>query len=227
MEIKKRLALRDVELKISEKKGQFEGYASVFNSNDYVNDTILPGAFTDTLKNDDMPRMFFNHDSYNIPVGTWVSLKENEKGLYAIGEINLEHYLGPSVYSAMKREDITGLSIGFSLGPKDFTPKENGGRDIIKVKLHEISAVTFPAEPNAQIIAVKFEDMDSIRDLEKLLRDEANFSQKTAKAFLSRCKRILASDLLNAQKEIETLRSQLDNKLAFDSLLNTLNKLGN
>jgi phage head maturation protease len=41
--------------------GEFEGYASVFNSTDAVNDTILPGAFKQSIS-ETMPKMFVNHD---------------------------------------------------------------------------------------------------------------------------------------------------------------------
>ena len=48
----KDIGLEDVQIKFSgDKPVKFEGYASVFNGLDSYGDTILPGAYKETIKN--------------------------------------------------------------------------------------------------------------------------------------------------------------------------------
>ena len=54
----KTLSISDCEIKLDEKQGVFSGYASVFNGVDSYGDTILPGAYKNTLKQFGMPKMF-------------------------------------------------------------------------------------------------------------------------------------------------------------------------
>jgi hypothetical protein len=209
----------------SNEKGEFEGYASVFNSDDAVNDTILPGAFSKSLSSGGAA-MFINHDHKQIPVGTWKSLREDEKGLVAVGAINMDHVMGPSAYSAMKRGDMTGLSIGFTMEKGDFERKSGGGRIIKNASLKEVSIVTFPCEEKAQITAVKMDDLLTIRDLEHMLRDEFGCSKSVATNFLSHAKRIISGDQIGADQQIRELKQRLE-AVQLKSLLTTLNKLGN
>ena len=95
--------------------GEFAGYASVFNGVDSYRDTILPGAFAKSIKNNRPPSMFVNHESYMVPVGDWISLAEDNIGLLVKGVIDLNHHMGPTVYSALKRQAMDALSIGFRI----------------------------------------------------------------------------------------------------------------
>lgn len=207
----------------SDSKGNFEGYASVFNSVDAVGDTILPGAFTKSLDSGIRVKMFVNHNHREVPIGSWNSLKEDDRGLFAKGSINLEHKDGLSVYSAMKRGDMDGLSIGFTMSEGDFEKKEEG-RIIRNMKLKETSIVTFPCEPQAMVTGVKFDEAESIRDLEQMIRDEFNCSKSVACNFLSHAKRILAGDLTVYEKQIKELQKRL-NAYQVESLRNTLNRI--
>ena len=61
MLLTKTLALSATELKFNEDTGSFKGYASVWGGIDTYQDTILKGAFIDTLRDDGMPKMFYQH----------------------------------------------------------------------------------------------------------------------------------------------------------------------
>jgi uncharacterized protein len=177
--------------------GEFEGYASVFGCNDQVNDTILPGAFAKSLSSGRLPAMFVNHDHRAIPVGDWLDMKEDDAGLWGTGRIDLNHRDGPSVYSAMKRGAMTGLSIGFLMNADDFTRKDDGGRNIKNVQLREVSVVTFPCEDNARILGVKADDMamlKDLRDVEAYLRESCGFSKSVAIALVSHIKKLCKSE---------------------------------
>lgn len=205
----------------SDSKGNFEGYASVFNSNDAVDDTILPGAFKDSVGS--RVKMFVNHDHRQVPIGTWREMKEDSYGLFAVGSINLDHKDGPSVYSAMKRGDMDGLSIGFTLKQGDYEKKDTGGKLIKSLSLKETSVVTFPCEPKAMITGVKFEEAETIRDLERLIRDEFGCSKSVACDFLSHAKRILGGDLPRYEKRISELEKLL-NQNQIERLIHVLNR---
>lgn len=191
--LQKALEVTACNLKFANEKGEFEGYASVFNSNDRVNDTILPGAFQKSLESGAMPAMFVNHDHHAIPVGLWRAMHEDDHGLYAKGWIDTSHSLGKDLYPAMKDGRMSGMSIGFTMGQNDFDRKDDGGRTIKNVDLREVSVVTFPCEEKARITGVKREDIElltSIKSCEEFLR-EAGLSRSLAKVFLGQVSRLL------------------------------------
>lgn len=196
-----------------EKSGEFEGYASVFNSDDLVNDTIAPGAFAKSLESGVNPRMFVNHDHHEVPVGSWVDLKEDDSGLFGRGQINLEHHMGATLLSAMKRGDMDGLSIGFTMEPDDFTRKEDWGRTIHNLSLKEISVVTFPCEESARICGVKADDMlllGSIRDCEDYLRESVGLSKSVACAIVSHITKLARSESALPSFESQHVRAVSD-----------------
>lgn len=211
----------------SEDNGEFEGYGSVFNSNDLSNDTIAKGAFAGALEKGP-PKMFLNHQHMDIPVGDWLDAKEDDVGLVMVGKIDMNHRDGPSVYSAMKRKAMSGLSIGALRSTLEFTKKDNGGRLITKADLKEVSIVTFPMEENAQIYAVKseIETIDSLKDAELYLRDSGAFSKSTAQVFVSRIRALIQSDSeIELKNEITRLQAQLQTQDATRSLVDFIHNL--
>ena len=221
--------LDQCQLKFASSEGVFEGYASVFNSTDAVNDTILPGAFSDSIGKS--TAMFINHDHGEIPVGTWKELREDDVGLYAKGEINMDHMLGPSAYTAMKRGDMTGLSIGFSMTDGDFKRKEEGGRVISKASLKEVSIVTFPCEEKAQITAVK--SLEDLKSVERWLRESTGISRSMASALVGQLKNIVREEpgdkdqrITKLQERLASVESILTVKSASRRLIETVNSIG-
>jgi len=207
---------------LDDQTGEFEGYASVFNSNDSVNDTILPGAFSATLK-ESMPKMFVNHDHKQVPVGDWLKMEEDNYGLRAVGRIDMQHKDGPTTYSALKRGAMDGLSIGFRMSRDDYDWKENNdGRVIKNMSLFETSIVSYPAEGMARISAVKslIEAVDDLKSLEAVLRDEG-FSRAAATALISRVKQLTRCD---SEDELRKTISELEGQIkGYQSRIATLN----
>ena len=188
MYLKRVNALETCQLKFaSEGTGEFEGYASVYHSNDAVNDTIVPGAFSKSLESGRNIKLFQNHKQHEVPVGDWISLTEDSRGLRAVGKIDLNHKDGPTVYSALKRGAMDGLSVGFTMADDDFEMKNDGGRIIKNLDLMEISVVNFPCEGQARISAVKADlaALCSLSDCEDYLRDAGGFSKSMATALVS------------------------------------------
>lgn len=197
--------LEKCHLKFASDAGEFAGYASVFDSNDSVNDTIVPGAFQKSLESGRSVKMFVNHAQHEVPIGDWVEMKEDERGLYAVGKIDLNHKDGPTVYSALKRGAMDGISIGFTMGDGDWESKNDRGRLIKNVNLMEASIVNFPCEGQARISAVKADvlGLETLKDYEDYLRDVGGFSRSVAKALVGQASKIVRADAENELKQIK------------------------
>lgn len=136
-----------------QKTGHFVGMASVFNVPDLEGDVIAPGAFTKSLQErGGVVPLLWQHDRRE-PVGL-VKLEETSHGLQANGEIDLEIAEGKRAFSAATRRYVRGLSIGFDT-LKDEIDREKNVRRLTEIRLWEVSLVTFPAQPLAQVTATK------------------------------------------------------------------------
>jgi HK97 family phage prohead protease len=201
----KTLLLNEVELKFAGKDaGSFTGYASVFGGVDSYGDTILAGAYSNVIERIKagaarMPKMFVNHNSWELPVGKWTKIEEDSKGLLMTGELTPGNQRAAEVRAAMQHGTVDGLSIGFIIG--DYKISEDGDRRrriIESVKeLPETSIVTFPADDAARVdlasVKSALDLIESIKDFEDFLRDAGGFSKSAATALASRAKRIFAA----------------------------------
>ena len=208
--LKKNISLNEMELKFAA-SGGFSGYASVFGGVDSYNDTIMKGAYTDVIdriKSDQaiMPKMFINHKSWDIPVGKYTMIEEDSKGLYMEGEFTKGNPQADIVKAAMQHGTVDGMSIGFMIGDYEMVEKEGSTLRIIKSvkELPEVSIVTFPADDNARIdlTSVKsvLDEIKTVRDFEKFLREVAGFSNGLARE-VAKSARSLYSHL--ADEEID------------------------
>lgn len=206
--LNKQIELQDVELSVDGQPGTFRGYASKFNGIDSYGDTILPGAYDKVVAAGGTVPVFFNHDSFDLPIGKYTKLSANSQGLYVEGVLTLDIPRARDVYNALKAGTVSGLSVGIGIAEDDWEPNaETGGKTIKNVSLlREISICTFPADDRARVSLVKAEDIDqmqTIRDVEKCLRD-AGFSKSQALAFVAKTKDILSSESLrDAEKQNE------------------------
>lgn len=199
------------ELKFSSSKaGVFEGIASKFGGVDSYGDTIIKGAYKKTLKEDRTPSMFVNHDSHQVPVGDWIELSENDDGLYVVGKIDMNHKDGPTVHSALKRGAMSGMSIGYKVAKGGGVENDNGGQDLSKIILKEISIVNFPADDFARVSNVKMEidGLKTLKDCELFLRESGDFSKSAATAFVSRINKLKQGDPA-ADDEITELKQRI------------------
>jgi len=135
--------------------GTIAGYASLFGAIDLSRDMVVPGAFRDTLKVRGLNRipMLFQHDP-SEPIGVWLELKEDWRGLYARGRLIPDVQRAREVHALLKSGAIDGLSIGFRTVKARIDPKTRVRR-LIDLDLWEISVVTFPLLPEARVAAVK------------------------------------------------------------------------
>lgn len=161
-------------------EGVFEGYAAFFNNKDSYDDVILPGAFTETIKND-FPniKLFWNHDWSEVPIGNIVQLEEQMAlGLYVKCQLNkTEQAL--DVAEGIKTKAITKMSIGFKCQEWEWK-EENGNyvRYIKKVQLYEVSPVNFPANGMAAITSYKNAAKEELRAMIKEMLEEFKKEEK-------------------------------------------------
>lgn len=182
--------------------GEFSGYISVFNGVDSYGDTIAPQAYDFVLEEIaagrmPMPKMFFNHDRWGIPIGVWLELAKDEKGIKARGRLNLNIQKGREIYEAMRFGSVDGLSVCIEIPESEYDVfSENRTINNI-VGMDEVSVVTFPADDKARIFDIKsaVSSYNSLKDVERLLRDVAPTMSKTdACAVISAIKRIAKTE---------------------------------
>ena len=135
--------------------GVFEGYASVFGIPDLGRDVVMPGAFIRSLKARGAGgiRMLWQHEP-GEPLGTWLSLAEDHRGLKVRGRLNLSVARSRELLSLMREGAVDGLSIGFRT-ERALPDRKSGLRRLVQIDLWEISLVTFPMLPQARVTAVK------------------------------------------------------------------------
>ncbi len=202
MLIRKQIKLEDVQLKMDGEAGTFEGYAARFGGVDTYGDTIMKGAFASTLRQNGKPKMFYGHD-WSMPIGRFDKASEDDSGLYVKGALTPGHSTANDVRAGLLHGTMDGLSIGGFVSKGDAEDKADGGQIINKfTKLVEVSVVPFPADAGARIdlASVKnsdlreaIEEVETIRDFERLLRDAGSFSRGEATALVSRAKAIFSS----------------------------------
>jgi HK97 family phage prohead protease len=138
-------------------KGYFCGYASVFNHVDDQKDVVIPGAFSTSLdkweRQGQWPKMLWQHNQKE-PIGRWLFIEEDAKGLYVEGQLLLDVQKASEAYALMRAGAVDGLSIGFRVVKAGREDKSNV-RFIKEVDLLEISVVTFAANQEAKITRIK------------------------------------------------------------------------
>lgn len=129
-----------------------EGYAAIFGEPDDNGDIIRPGAFRASLiqRPAAAVRMLYQHQA-DRPIGRWRRFREDERGLYAEGEVSLASETGREVWSLARFGALDGLSIGFRTRRARAL---RGGRELLAVDLWEVSLVTFPMAPAARLTAI-------------------------------------------------------------------------
>lgn len=175
---------------VNDEDGTFEGYGSIFGNIDSDGDVIEPGAFQKSLmlhqSNHTQPALLWMHDPYS-PVGRYLEVREDSRGLYVKGRLILESTQGRDAYALIKGGAINGLSIGYV--PKNWEfDKAAKTRKLKEVDLWEVSLVTFPANALARVMTVKNKiaagEIPTLRDMERLLSRECGMSRKESQILL-------------------------------------------
>ncbi|QLP98438.1 MAG: HK97 family phage prohead protease [Rhodoblastus sp.] len=129
--------------------GVFAGYASLFGETDLGGDVVAPGAFRASLRKRGPGgvRMLFQHDPAQ-PIGTWLDIAEDAKGLRVVGKLNLDVARARELAALIRDGALDGLH---RLQDDPLRPRPGGARKLLALDLWEISLVTFPMLPGARV----------------------------------------------------------------------------
>lgn len=162
MTYKRTALVRDSKFKTRAEDGNLyiEGYFAVFGSEyrmwENAIETIDEDAFDDTLDGD--IRALVNHDSTLVlgrtTAGTLI-LRVDRVGLWGSITINQADQDAMNLYERVKRGDVSQCSFGFDIVDQSTEVMENGTTvwKLRKVKLYEVSVVTFPAYEDTSVEA--------------------------------------------------------------------------
>jgi hypothetical protein len=177
------------ELKELSEDGTFSGYGAVFGNIDLGGDKIIgPKPFKQAeLTKDKKVRILYQHDT-DKPIGK-SPFEQEEKGLYLPeAQLVMDMPYAMATHAGMKSGLLDGLSIGYDVlpnGSKWIDQPDDGTqphRELSKLKLWEVSVVTFGMNPKARIDRVKSaQGIRTKREFEEFLR-EAGFTAEQAKS---------------------------------------------
>jgi HK97 family phage prohead protease len=156
-----------LETKFSAVKGDgsvFSGWASMAGVLDQGGDIVQQGAFKDDLSERGGVRPILWQHNASDPIGS-LSLQETSKGLRITeGRLVTDVQRGREAAALIKAGNILGgTSIGYSTIEEGWD-RSTGARLLKRLKLHEVSLVTFPMLVEARIDDVK-SDERKLRDL--------------------------------------------------------------
>lgn len=146
-------------------EGYFVTFSGVYELWPGATESVDSHAFDETLAED--IRALIDHETRLVlgrnKAGT-LELKIDSRGLWARIKLNQSDTDAMNLYARMQRGDIDQASFGFDITEEDTEYREDGSVHwtIKKVKLYEISCVTFPAYKDTSISARK-QDYEQIK----------------------------------------------------------------
>lgn len=142
----------DEALTVKEDGMVIEGYASRFGAADQGGDVVEKGPYTGSLgrlaAEGRSVKMLWQHDPRE-PIGVWDVLREDDMGLWVKGRLLDSVTRGREAAALIQAGAIDGLSIGYRT---QRSAKDAKGRRLLtELDLWEVSLVTFPMLPSAQV----------------------------------------------------------------------------
>lgn len=173
------------ELRAELEEHKLSGYFAVFGPEykmgSRVSEKIDPKAFDNTLNEQPDVRCLWNHND-DIVLGRTgngtLSLRVDDHGLFGEITINQEDSDAMNALARIKRGDVSQCSFGFEVLEEEMIKREPD--DILfvlkKIRLWEVSPVTFPAYKETAISA-RNDEADAIRKREFMVWQE-NMKEK-------------------------------------------------
>ena len=138
-------------------EGYFSVFGDVYRMGDKMSESIDNAAFNETLGDD--IRALINHETRLVlgrtTIGT-LTLRVDEHGLWGRIEINENDVDAMNLWYRVQRGDVDQCSIGFEILEEKTSVDEATGAvhwTILRVKLWEVSVVTFPAYEQTSVKA--------------------------------------------------------------------------
>lgn len=184
-------------------QGVFEGYLSTFGNEDRVGDVVEAGAFKKTLS-DALASKAARQGSFLLPIlwqhnmaqpiGGFLEMREDSKGLWVRGQLDLSTELGRMAWSGLKMGYLGGLSIGYRV-IRDTVDKK-GVRHLLEIALVEGSVVTMPANEQATVDSANVKTHSQLRETKHGRMLSASNHSTIQQAI---------SDVLNAMDQLQNL----------------------
>jgi Escherichia/Staphylococcus phage prohead protease len=209
-------------------QGVISGHASIFvgqpgGGPDSYGDVIAQSAFKATIAAHaaagTMPVMLWSHDPAH-PVGRWIDIREDDRGLFVRGQLNLQTSAGREAFEHLKARDIGGLSIGFQIAEGGFQRQADGSRLLTAIELFEISLCAMPAARAARITEIK-SDPGSRQELFTFLH-QSGLSRAASKSIAAGGWPALSGQ--DNETKFDALARRIEAALAEIRSLNSLNR---
>lgn len=126
---------------------RFAGYAALFGRRDAGRDVIRAGAFARSLAERAGPIPLLWQHRPDLRIGWIERAAEDARGLRVIGRIDT----GAQAAAMLKGGQVNGLSFGYRVAKAE----GRAPRVLKDLDLIEVSLVTFPMQPQAQVHMVE------------------------------------------------------------------------
>lgn len=184
------LPLKEIRINESDGGTCIEGHAAVFDSWSETLGGIFPfkekvrkGAFAESIGRDDI-RALFNHDPNYV-------LGRNRAGTLELVEddVGLRVRITPpdtswarDITTSIRRGDISQMSIGFVVEDDEWSSKDGiDTRELKKVRLFDVSPVTFPAYTATDVGVRAMQEYDVYKTEQREVAEETENAVKKAK----------------------------------------------
>lgn len=160
--------------------GQFTGYAAVFGNVDSTGDSIVKGAFANTLTTKSTFPVYWSHgvNDPDMNIGKTLEIREDDHGLFVKVQLDLESAKGAQVHKLIKEGRVSQMSFMYDVikHAQVGGGKYDGGyTELQELKLHEVSVVAVGANQETELLAVKSSTspatVDHLRTAYKALGD--------------------------------------------------------
>lgn len=184
------LPLKEIRINESDGGTCIEGHAAVFDSWSETLGGIFPfkekvrkGAFAESIGRDDI-RALFNHDPNYV-------LGRNRAGTLELVEddVGLRVRITPpdtswarDITTSIRRGDISQMSIGFVVEDDEWSSSDGiDTRELKKVRLFDVSPVTFPAYTATDVGVRAMQEYDVYKTEQRKVAEETETAVKKAK----------------------------------------------
>lgn len=164
------------DFKMHDDESTFTCYGNVKNYIDHAEDRSVDGCFVKTierhLKNGTMPKMFWMHNPFDLPVGAWKRWEEDDKGLFMEGKLS-DTSMGRDIKVLAMDNALDSFSIGYRLVDGEYNEKLQC-YDLKEVDVLEVSWVNFACNEASTLQSIKSNIMQNgdltKADLRRLLK---------------------------------------------------------
>ena len=146
-----------MDFKYDSDTGEFTCYANVKNIIDKGKDRTVDGCFVKSIErhktNGTMPKQLWMHNPYGLPVGPWLEMREDSKGLFMRGKLS-KTTMGSDIEILAKDNALDSFSIGYHVIEERWNSAKSCN-DLIEIHVVEVSWVNFPMNEASTLQSIK------------------------------------------------------------------------